>query len=90
MAIRKMNVILLLILVSLFSFVSRGQNNNVGEKTLLLTDSVRNRIVKTELWYPTGDCDSAGIRKTELPFILDPTIRDATPNQFNNRFKKVD
>jgi predicted dienelactone hydrolase len=77
MVIGKKNMIFVLILIILFPRFGSGQGFNVGERTLLLTDSARNRMVKTELWYPTNDSDSAGKRKTELAFILDPTIRDA-------------
>lgn len=54
-----------------------GQNYNIGEQTLFLMDSSRNRLVKTEIWYPTNETDSSCKRKTELPFILSSTIRDA-------------
>jgi len=54
-----------------------GQNYNIGELTLNLTDSTRNRPIKTELWYPAQDTGSTNLRITELPFILEPTIRDA-------------
>jgi predicted dienelactone hydrolase len=54
-----------------------AQQKNVGEKTFAFTDSSRNRPVKVELWYPTNDTDPNSERKTDLPFILPATIRDA-------------
>ena len=60
MVIGKKNMIFVLILIILFPRFGSGQGFNVGERTLLLTDSARNRMVKTELWYPTNDSDSAG------------------------------
>ena len=62
----------------LFPICSFGQNYNVGEQTIVYTDSIRNRIIKTEIWYPTNEIDSAFEKKTDLPFILSPTIRNAS------------
>ncbi len=55
-----------------------AQSYNMGEKTLFFTDSSRNRPIKAELWYPTSDVDVKQERITELPFILEPTIRNAS------------
>ena len=63
-------------LVSL-SVCSLGQPYSIGEQTILYTDSLRNRPVKVEVWYPTAEADAARERKTDLPFVLDPTIRNA-------------
>jgi len=68
----------LLTLLILFPFHSMGQNFKVGERTLVYTDSLRNRKIKVEIWYPTSETDSLSERKTELPFVLNPTIRDAS------------
>lgn len=69
-------------LLSLFSIISSllfGQTKRVGETTKIYIDSLRNnRVIKTEIWYPTNDIDPNGIRKTELPFLLESTIKDAT------------
>jgi predicted dienelactone hydrolase len=73
MKVIRLTIITLFIATNL----GRAQNFNVGELTLNLTDSTRHRLVKTELWYPTMDIDSLNIRKTELPFVLEPTIRNA-------------
>jgi predicted dienelactone hydrolase len=54
-----------------------AQQYNVGEKSFSLTDISRNRAIKVEMWYPTSETDLTGERKTELPFMLKPTIRDA-------------
>jgi predicted dienelactone hydrolase len=62
------------ILVPVYLF---GQPHNVGEKSYEFTDISRNRPVKVEMWYPTNETDQTGERKTNLPFILIPTIRDA-------------
>jgi predicted dienelactone hydrolase len=70
-------ITLIIITAFIIPGLSIGQNYNIGELSLDLTDSNRNRPVKTELWYPTLDTDSANLKITELPFILEPTIRDA-------------
>jgi predicted dienelactone hydrolase len=57
--------------------LSIGQDYHVGELTINLVDSTRDRLVKTEIWYPTMDTDSGNLRVTELPFIIEPTIRNA-------------
>jgi len=76
-----------LTILILFPICSFGQNYNIGELTLNFTDSTRNRLVKTELWYPTLDNDSANLKITELPFVLEPTIRDA--RFMNQRFPLI-
>ena len=68
----------ILTLLLVFPFGSFGQNFNVGEQTIIYTDSLRNRPIKVEIWYPTSETDSKFERKTDLPFVLDPTIRNAS------------
>jgi predicted dienelactone hydrolase len=70
--------ILVLIIAFILPVLSIGQSYRVGESTLYFTDSTRNRPLKTELWYPTPDIDSGNLRTTVLPFILEPTIRNAS------------
>ncbi len=65
------------ILIVFFPIYIFGQNFNVGEQTIVYTDSLRNRPIKVEFWYPTNEKDTTLERKTELPFILSPTIRNA-------------
>lgn len=68
---------LIITLVFLIPLVIFGQSFNVGEKSINYQDSSRNRPVKVEIWYPTYENDSIFERTTDLPFILDPTIRNA-------------
>lgn len=68
-----------LISLILFPLCSFGQNFNIGEQTLNYTDSSRNRPIKVEIWYPTNETDPTFERKTDLPFVLNPTIRNASP-----------
>jgi predicted dienelactone hydrolase len=77
-------IIALIFSIPIFIF---GQSFNVGEKSLLYQDSSRNRPVKVEIWYPTYEIDSTFERITNLPFILNPTIRDA--NFVQNDFPLV-
>jgi predicted dienelactone hydrolase len=56
---------------------STAQSFHVGERTIAFKDASRNRPVTTEIWYPTSESDSLGTRRTDLPFLLEPTIRDA-------------
>jgi predicted dienelactone hydrolase len=72
---KKCLIFALIFLIPLFIL---GQSFNVGEKSLIYQDSSRNRPVKIEIWYPTYEIDSTFERITDLPFILNPTIRDAT------------
>lgn len=72
---KKCLIFALIFSIPLFIF---GQSFNVGEKSLIYQDSSRNRPVKIEIWYPTYEIDSTFERITDLPFILNPTIRDAT------------
>lgn len=69
-----LNIFTIFLLLPINNF---AQNYSVGEKTIALTDSVRNRPIKVELWYPTDETDPTGERKTDLPFILPATIRNA-------------
>lgn len=64
-------------IIFLIPVLGFGQAFNVGERTVTYKDNSRNRIVKTEIWYPTFEKDSLKDRNTELPFVLTPTIRDA-------------
>lgn len=57
-----------------FSF---AQYANIGQQTLSYIDNERNRPVKIEVWYPTSEKDESGERRTPLPFVLKPTIRNA-------------
>jgi predicted dienelactone hydrolase len=65
-------------MILLLPISNLAQSYNVGEKTVVYTDSSRNRPIKAEVWYPTNEKDALGERKTDLPFILDATIRNAT------------
>jgi predicted dienelactone hydrolase len=72
---QKLKTLAFFILLPICSF---GQNYNVGEQTFVYIDSVRNRPIKFELWYPTNDIDPNFEKKTDIPFILSPTIRNAS------------
>ncbi len=55
----------------------------VGQTNLTLVDSLRNRPLETEIWYPTKDTTKINIT-TEYPFKLPPTSKDANfiPEKF--------
>ena len=55
----------------------RAQIASVGERTINLVDSSRNRPVKIEVWYPIEETEYSNDDITELPFVLEPTVRDA-------------
>lgn len=61
-----------------------AQGFQVGEQTVVYTDASRGRTIKTEVWYPTTEVDEKQNRKTDLPFVLPPTIRNASfiPDSF--------
>jgi predicted dienelactone hydrolase len=67
----------LLIILSLVSQTANGQIYNVGERSMDLYDSVRSRRINTEIWYPASEIDENHEKITDLPFVLDPTIRNA-------------
>lgn len=69
-----MNLTWNVLLLSLLSVFCRGQVINVGEQTIIYTDDMRERPVKTQVWYPTTDKD---MKDTELPFLLSPTVKNA-------------
>lgn len=56
---------------------SRTQIASVGERTINLVDSSRNRPVKIEVWYPIEETEYSNDDITELPFVLEPAVRDA-------------
>jgi predicted dienelactone hydrolase len=70
-----MNHILNVLLLSVLSVFCYGQVSNVGEQTFSYTDDTRERPVKTQVWYPTTN---RNMKDTELPFILSPTVKNAT------------
>ncbi|MCD7915656.1 MAG: hypothetical protein LUG96_10690 [Tannerellaceae bacterium] len=59
------------------SFLGYAQYN-IGERTLVYVDETRDRPLITEIWYPTFDKDIEENSKTDLPFILPATIREAS------------
>ncbi|MEL6866155.1 MAG: dienelactone hydrolase [Bacteroidota bacterium] len=54
----------------------RTHKYSIGQTRLELLDSIRERPIKTELWYPTADTTKVNIA-TEYPFQLAPTAQDA-------------
>lgn len=50
----------------------------VGQTNFTFLDSLRNRPLKTEIWYPTKDTTKFNVTK-EYPFKLPPTSKDAAP-----------
>lgn len=66
-----------LLSLCLVSTISYGQIYNAGERSMVSHDSLRNRQIKIEIWYPTLETDSLHTKTTDLPFVLEPTIRDA-------------
>ena len=62
---KRFSIIIILALVPLFIF---GQRFNIGEQTVNYFDTLRNRSIKVEIWYPTNDIDSLHERNTDLPF----------------------
>jgi predicted dienelactone hydrolase len=70
-----MNYTLNVLVLSLISVFCKAQVLNVGEQTISYTDYSRERSLKTQVWYPTTEKD---IKDTELPFLLSPTVKNAT------------
>lgn len=62
------------LLLPMYTF---AQPYHIGQKTIAFVDSSRNRPINVELWYPTYETDPQAERKTDLPFRLPPTIRNA-------------
>ena len=49
---------------------------NIGQKTLLLNDSARERPLKTEIWYPTKDDFKESDLNLPIPFVRENTVRN--------------
>lgn len=58
--------------------IAIAQSSAIGQKTFLYKDTVRNRPVTTEVWYPTDADISEASTPPEYPFIRIPTIRNAS------------
>lgn len=57
-----------------------SQSFQVGQQTLNWEDNNRNkRPIKTEIWYPCSDSVEIADGQDDLPFILEPTRRNAAP-----------
>ncbi|MDP4150795.1 MAG: alpha/beta fold hydrolase [Bacteroidota bacterium] len=77
--------ILILTVLSLFqlpTFAQSVSNQNIGEMTLLLKDSARNRPVTTEIWYPTRDTltQEEALQQMDhkrIPVVRAPMVRNA-------------
>lgn len=61
--------------VSYQSYLSTHQYA-VGQSNMTTVDTLRNRPIKTEIWYPTQDTTGANVA-AEYPFKLPPTSHDA-------------
>src|SRR4051812_4848761 len=66
---------LLLLLPVQYTFARSTPVVNIGERTLQFKDSIRNRPVMTEVWYPTSDT-LKGSDKAFSPFIRSYTVRN--------------
>ncbi|MET1056103.1 MAG: hypothetical protein ABWY16_12410 [Pedobacter sp.] len=66
-----------LILLFLFPLVVCSQTSEalIGERTFHFTDTLRERKLSTEIWYPTHDTGKPSLKK-DYPFMVDPTVRD--------------
>ncbi|MEE1963927.1 hypothetical protein V1387_14625 [Allomuricauda taeanensis] len=71
---QQLKTLLIFLAIPIISF---AQDYNIGERTIIYHDNSRNRPIKAEIWYPTSEIDSTYQRRTELPFHLAPTIRNA-------------
>jgi predicted dienelactone hydrolase len=69
-------ILLILLLLSLTTF-SQAQQTFIGEQTIRFKDTLRNRPLTTEVWYPTTDTSRPPAAKKGYPFITDPTIWSA-------------
>jgi len=49
---------------------------NIGQSTFQFHDTIRERPLKTEIWYPVNDTTRVNLSKN-YPFILPPTSKDA-------------
>ena len=58
----------------------------VGQKQVMLRDSLRKRPLKTEIWYPTKDSTGYNI-SGDYPFKLPPTSQNAP--LINDKFPLV-
>jgi len=65
-----------LLILPLTVVAQSGTTWRVGQTTLSFKDSVRNRPLTTELWYPTSS-SLAPTDTDQVPFVLSPTIRNA-------------
>lgn len=69
---------LFFILLQLLPVMACAQHISIGERTYNFKDTVRNRPVVTEVWYPTDDDYSKADSSYAYPFIHIPTIFYAT------------
>lgn len=58
-------------------YIAFAQSSAIGQKTFYYKDSVRNRPVTTEIWYPTDADISKAYTPPEYPFIRISTIHNA-------------
>ena len=65
-------------LIILFPLAVSAQTSQpvIGEKTFHFIDTVRERKLTTEIWYPTDDTRKPAL-KADYPFVTAPTVRDA-------------
>jgi len=68
-------LLLLCLLLVQYAFAQSSPKTNIGERTLQFKDSSRNRLVITEVWYPTIDT-LQNSDKAFSPFIRNYTVRN--------------
>lgn len=61
----------------LLPLLATAQTQAIGERTFRYKDTVRNRPLITEVWYPTDEDNSKAFNPPGYPFIHTPTIRGA-------------
>ncbi|WP_158798881.1 prolyl oligopeptidase family serine peptidase [Pedobacter sp. L105] len=67
-------ILSLLFLLPLAAIAQNGETV-IGERTFYFNDTIRNRKLVTEIWYPTND-DRKPSPKEDYPFLTEPTVRN--------------
>lgn len=79
-------VLITAVMIFVFSFflllkggsLAQIRENHIGQKTFHFYDEKRNRVIITEVWYPTNDSLKESDRKYS-PFVRDYTVREGKP-----------
>ena len=77
----KLKLLILVLLITAQHGYSQSSQVYIGQTTIIFQDSVRNRKLVTEIWYPSATKYAAADSNLQIPFKRELTVRNGQPLQ---------